>query len=185
MKIFLRFKHWQLFSLLVCTYFGFKIVGNTTTVIASHGETITYTEYSPLYFLFIAVLFGWFYTIGVNLTKKLPDTAKMNMTKFKLFMLILIFHIFFFYMFVHFRMQPNTATIVVIVILNLFSMFCIPYCIYFNAKALKTIELQRLVTFRDYVGEFFFLLFFPIGIWIIQPRINKIFDATLQVKEQI
>jgi len=183
MKTFLRLKHWQLFCLLVCTYLGFQIVGKTTTVISSQGKTTTFSEYSPLVFLFIAVLFGWFYTVGVNLIKKLPDTVKMNITKFKWLMFILIMYIFLFYAFVHFRIQPNTITLVIIILLHLFSMFCILYCIYFNAKALKTVELQQPVTFSDYAGEFFLLLFFPIGIWIIQPRINKIFDATLQAKE--
>jgi len=182
MSIFLKLKHWQLFCLLVCTYLGFKIAGMTTTVISSQGKTTTFTEYSPLFFLFVAVIFGWFYTIGVNLTKKLPDTVKMNLTKFKWFLLIPVIHMFLFYLFVHFRMQPNQVTLAIIISINLFSMFCEFYCIYFNAKMLKTAELQQPVVFSDYVREFFLFLFFPIGIWIIQPRINKMFNETLQAK---
>ena len=48
-----------------------------------------------------------------------------------------------------------------------------------DAKALKTVEWQKPVTFSDFAGEFFLIWFFPIGIWIIQPRINKLFDATI------
>jgi len=61
---------------------------------------------------------------------------------------------------------------------HLFSMFCLFYCLYFIAKALKTVELQRPVTFSDYAGEFFLLWFYPVGVWILQPRINQIFAAT-------
>jgi len=55
-------------------------------------------------------------------------------------------------------------------------MFCIFYCLYFVAKALKSVELQREVTFNDYAGEFFLFWFSPIGVWVLQPRINKLFD---------
>jgi hypothetical protein len=73
--------------------------------------------------------------------------------------------------------QPNPAIFALIVPLHLFSMFCIFYCLYFNAKALKTVEWQRPVTFSDFAGEFFLIWFFPIGVWIIQPRLNKLFDT--------
>ena len=63
-----------------------------------------------------------------------------------------------------------------IVPIHLFSMFCIFYCLYFNAKALKAVEWQRPVTFGDFAGEFFLLWFYPIGVWIIQPRVNKLFE---------
>lgn len=57
--------------------------------------------------------------------------------------------------------------------LHLFSMFCMFYCLYFVAKTIKTVELQRSVTFSDFVKEFLLAWFFPIGIWILQPRINN------------
>lgn len=56
------------------------------------------------------------------------------------------------------------------------SAFCIFYCFYFIAKALKTAELQRPVKFRDFAQEFFLIWILPVGIWIIQPRINQLFN---------
>jgi hypothetical protein len=41
----------------------------------------------------------------------------------------------------------------------------------------KTIELQREVTFSDFAGEFFLIWFYPVGIWIIQPKVNKFAQA--------
>jgi hypothetical protein len=57
--------------------------------------------------------------------------------------------------------------------LHLFAMFCIFYCIYFVAKTYKTAELQREVSFGDFVLEFFLVWFYPIGVWILQPKINQ------------
>jgi len=59
---------------------------------------------------------------------------------------------------------------------SFFLLFCMFYCLYFNAKALKAAEWQRPVTFSDFAGEFFMIWFFPVGIWILQPRINKLFE---------
>jgi hypothetical protein len=33
------------------------------------------------------------------------------------------------------------------------------------------------VKFKDFVGEFFLVWFFPIGVWILQPTINKLEDG--------
>lgn len=63
-----------------------------------------------------------------------------------------------------------------LIFLYLCSAFCIFYCFYFIAKALKTVELQRPVNFRDFAQEFFLIWILPVGIWIIQPRINQLFN---------
>jgi len=76
----------------------------------------------------------------------------------------------------------------VIIPLHLFSMFCIFYCLYFVAKTIKTVELQREVTFSDFIGEFFLVWFHLIGVWILQPRINKFVqnnDENLQTEPSI
>jgi hypothetical protein len=49
------------------------------------------------------------------------------------------------------------------------------YSLYFVAKTIKTAELQKECTFKDFTEEFILILFYPIGLWIIQPRINKIY----------
>ena len=59
---------------------------------------------------------------------------------------------------------------------HILSMFGIFYSLYFVAKTFKTVELQREVTFSDFAGEFFMIWFFPIGIWVIQPKINKMIN---------
>jgi hypothetical protein len=69
--------------------------------------------------------------------------------------------------------------IAIIFPLHFFAMFCIFYCLYFVAKTFKTVELQREVTFSDFAGEFFLFWFFPIGVWIVQPKINKMIEEPI------
>ena len=64
----------------------------------------------------------------------------------------------------------------IIVPVHLFSMFCIFYSLYFVAKTFKTVELQRETTFSDFAGEFFLIWFYPVGVWIIQPKVNKMVE---------
>jgi|GEM_PF-880716 len=65
----------------------------------------------------------------------------------------------------------------VIVPLHVFVMYCMFYGIYFQSKAIKTIRQAN--GHRD-ESTFVYMLgfwFFPIGIWIIQPRIIEILNS--------
>lgn len=44
----------------------------------------------------------------------------------------------------------------------------------YPVKIIKTIELEKKATISDYIGDFFLLLFTPIGVWFIQPRVRFI-----------
>ena len=65
---------------------------------------------------------------------------------------------------------------IAVLVLHIVSIFGIFYSMYFAAKTLKTVELLREVSFREFASEFFMFWFFPIGIWILQPRINDIVE---------
>lgn len=179
----LTLKHWQLFLLIIGIPIIFEFVA-IGFIISSRDPTIMIYFFPILMILFTGVFFGWFYALGTNLHKKLPNTAPMNLKKFKIFLFIPAVYILLICVFMTTTFsgisQPasfNPAIFgAIIVPVHLFSMFCIFYCMYFNAKALKTVELQRPLTFSDYAGEFFLIWFFPIGVWIIQPRINRLFD---------
>ena len=186
MTKFLTLKHWQLFGLLMGLPMVFQFITIGSVISSNDPTTMFFFFPMMMMILLIGLFFGWFYALGTNLHKKLPQTAAMNLTRFKIFLLIpviymLLISVFMAGMFSNISSgaQPNPAIFALIVPLHLFSMFCIFYCLYFNAKALKTVEWQKPVTFSDFAGEFFLIWFFPIGIWIIQPRINKLFDLNI------
>jgi hypothetical protein len=182
MRFFLTAKHWQLFLLFI----GLPMVLQISLFAASASSF----DLSPAFLSFplasaisSVIIFGWFYSIGSNLYKKLPESIKMNLACFRiLLVLFLICMIAISALF--FRMISEASSnetilnfqiVKMVIPINLIVMFSLLYCLYFISKALKTIELQKPVAFTDFVGEFFLLLFFVVGIWIIQPRINKIF----------
>ncbi len=52
------------------------------------------------------------------------------------------------------------------------------YILGFTAKNLIMAERQTAVAFYDYAGPFFLMWFFPIGIWFVQPRVNRLARKT-------
>lgn len=127
---------------------------------------------------FVILYFVWLYTLGTKLYAKLPNQVKMNLQIFLLFLTIPCVYILsvLIYMLASGGMINNTMQIAPIILpVHLFSIFCALYNMYFIARALRAVELHRSVTFGECVGDFFLIWFFPIGIWMLQPRINRIF----------
>jgi hypothetical protein len=196
MEIFLRAKHWQLFLLTFAIPFLLQIVMMVS--IFSHllqhpdnvpdvTEVFSYFKLFPfIMVLYMGTLFGWQFSVATGLQKMVPAGVNMNVKKFKIFFFIPIVYITLILIFVSFILTLNFTNVgpsnfsyrfvipfLLIIPLHFFAMFCIFYCLYFVAKTFKTVELQRAVTFNDFVAEFFLIWFFPIGVWIIQPKINK------------
>lgn len=182
MKIFLRMKHWQLFLLIMLVPLFLPLI--VLLAIALSGDSLMVLAAIPIIVLVcVGVFFSWFYALGTGLHEKLPEESDLKIGRFKFsiflpvtYMLLISLYITSMFFNGEQALEENFPSIfAVIVPLHLLSMFCIFYSIYFISKALKSVELQRNVTFNDYAGEFFLLLFYFIGIWILQPRINKIF----------
>jgi hypothetical protein len=192
--LFLKAKHWQLFLLLFGIPMAFEIY-IMFTIMSDEWDPFRNPESASNPFLFFPIMmlfmlgtfFGWFWSIGVGLQPKLPKEIKMNAAFFKwsvwipfgyttalsLWAGILVTNVFNTSR-RGYGPGPIMASGGILLILHLFAMFCIFYDMYFAAKTLKSVELQREAKFSDFAGEFFLIWFFPIGIWIIQPRVNQL-----------
>jgi len=193
---FLKAKHWQLFLLTfgIPMIFQLVLMGSVISNFSTHTAPnptmiFDYVKFFPLIMIiFMAVFFGWFWSVAIGLQKKVPENVTMKVKKFKILFFfplayILIFMTWFLVVMsglLSTNPEPNFGLIggffAIILPLHFFSMFCIFYSLYFVAKTIKTVELQREVKFGDFVGEFFLIWLYPIGIWIIQPKINKMIE---------
>ncbi len=184
---FLKAKHWQLFLLTfgVPMIFQFVMMGTIFSNISNGNNPdtsliIKYMRISPVVMIFfMGIFFGWFYSVAIGLQSKIPGNINMKVKRFKLLFFIPLVYMIFFLSFFTISITgegPNVSIFAVIIPLHLFSMFCMFHSLYFVAKTFKTVELQREVRFSDFAGEFFMIWFYPIGIWIIQPKINKMFE---------
>jgi hypothetical protein len=180
---FLKAKHWQvfLFTIGIPMVFQFFIIGAVLSdPEVSPASIANLMVFAPI--LVVVVLFGvfgWFWSIAIGLQSKIPENVKMNVTRFKIFFFIPLFYILLLTGFMVFLIKgknPDVAMFMAIFPIHLFSMFCILHTMYFISKTIKTVELQRESEFSDFVGEFFLFWFYPFGIWILQPKINKIVE---------
>jgi len=194
MNLFLRAKHWQIFLVAFGLPFVFQMVMMVTIfseIAHNHNPEVLFTFFKVfplLMVLFIGTTLGWEYSVAIGLQKLVPPNVKMKVTKFKIFFFIPVTYLcliiaFTTYLFSgHIPTQSNPpgpiffSVFAIIFPIHLFSVFCLFYCLYFVAKTYKTVELQRAVIFSDFVGEFFMAWFIFIGIWIMQPKINKMVE---------
>lgn len=137
----------------------------------------------------VVAFISWIWSVVIVLHEKAPDHIKINITTFKTSLLIPLIYVIILVLLIVLdsptkmsaQMKHPIKTVdnamgiafVVVKTLSYLSAACILYCLYFVAKTFKTVELQRKVSFTDFAGYFLLVCLFPIGIWIIQPKINK------------
>ncbi len=181
MTKFLTLKHWQLIALfaILPVFIEFVLL---TFLLFAKNRAIMYYAFPLLTIFFLIILFCWYYSLGVNLHKKLPAGVKMNVLKFKILLFIPVLYTFLFTIIVasftsNFTtfFKPNAGNFLKVLPMHIIAIYCFVYCMSFIGKALKSVEIKRNAMYDDYWALFFLIWFFPVGIWIIQPRINKIF----------
>jgi len=165
MKILLQLKHWQMFLIL---FLPFIFTGDSTV-----GQVIQIAWF--------AIYLGWIYTIGTVSLDKLPEGHGVKSTYFKvsfLFLIVYLTTITFLFDGGYSINQDNYKafgnSIWVIIPLHIYLMWSILYVFYFAAKMLMSTIEGKVVGFDKAFGYFFAFWFFPIGVWYIQPKAQKL-----------
>lgn len=184
-KLFLNAKHWHLFLLLFVLPMCFQAImfapvmknfGGDTGLIDMPGIWL----FPVLMLIYCGLYFGWFWSVAIGLQNNVPAEVTMKVRKFKLFFFIPLFYILaiMLTMFIPFIsavfIDFPVGAMALIFPFHLLSMFGMFYLLYFTAKTIKTVELQKETSFGDFAGEFFLIWFFIVGIWILQPKINEL-----------
>jgi hypothetical protein len=124
----------------------------------------------------------WFYILTIDLYKKLSGGHFFNLKKFQFHF---IFPLTYFSITLFFGGYSITSNNIneyglaapLLIVLHLFSTYCVFYCIYFTSKMLIAVFTNNNHPHTSsYIGYFFGFWFLPIGIWFIQPKIKKIFS---------
>lgn len=122
-----------------------------------------------LFLIFGIPVYFWFWAIGIQLQ---TDNVKINGIKLLVFKLSIIYSLVYI-VFAIYNYFANGGFIMPLHYAAIFSTF---YAMLFAAKTLKSAEMNRKVKVTEYLGDFFLFCFFPIGIWLLQPRINKLIN---------
>jgi hypothetical protein len=178
-RFFLSAKHWQIFLLI----FGAYCVGQFQamfSVAAPHSPN--QIGGFGILFWFAMALFGfsfvaWFWSMGSFLGSIVRPELKLKPALFHFALIYPVFYAFFFFEYV---LTPKTSSGSLIVPLHLLAIFCVLYIMYFDSKSLALVEREVPLSFSDWAVPFFLLWFFPFGVWIIQPKINRLYIENLR-----
>jgi len=170
---FLRAKHWQIFLLLFGTFCVAGFV-SFTEARALSAERLGIAGLLSWALLGLAQLSlaVWLWSLGSFLASIAPPTLRLSLGIFRF---ALIYTPVYFFAFNIFFGDLRPLLIAFVLPLHLLAMFCMVYSLYFVSKSLVSAERGEPVSFSSYAGALFLIWFFPIGVWIVQPRVNRLY----------
>lgn len=178
-SFFLRARSWQIFLLL----FGSGICSSVLRVLGMTPETVhSWKDLSPLAFAGItleelgAIFFiAWLWAIGSFASELVHPIArpKPNLLTFSLIyigsfalLLLLSFNLL---------LSDSWLAFVVLLPLGLVFGFCVFYTMFFTSKVLVLAGIFKPGPIFDYLRPFILIWVYPVGVWVIQPKINRLF----------
>jgi len=175
---FVRAKPWQLFLLLFGT-FCVGVFFMTIPLGRENGEaSLVSWAVAGLAELTLAL---WLWSLGTFLTSILHPTSRLSLGLFRFALIYAPVYLFTFNVFFD-DLRPLLGLVVP---LHLLAMFCLVYSLYFVSKSLVSAERGEPVSFSSYAGALFLVWFFPIGVWIVQPRVNRLYADKRNLIERI
>lgn len=125
----------------------------------------------------ISGLLLWLFSIGYYGNKKLNEIGLLhekNMSLFTICILVFLGLAVFNFLFWKNAGDGN----VVEIIFGLIALITFFYPIALVSKIIVKLEKGREVEFSEYIVTLVSIIIFPIGIWFVQPRVNKIFASS-------
>jgi hypothetical protein len=176
-RLFLRARHWQMFLLLVLS----PVIGQIAVMTYFGGppSVESFDRFNRVMMVavimpFAMVFFGWFWAMGSFLNSIASPALRLRIVRFRF---AIGYPIAYMPVFIAVAGSNSPALFAGIFLFHLFAMYCMVYCLYFVSKSVVQVESGRPAAFYDFSGPFFLLWFFPLGVWFVQPRINRLFSA--------
>jgi hypothetical protein len=181
MDILLKLKHWQIFLLVVGIPIVIQFI-QTIWIVASGNEVEAGSAPSLGLLIIIPLLiyYLWIQQVGKKFSRS-EGSPPMKTKKFLLSVWVSCFSNFF--LFIYFWFYPynldraegeEVIPITVIALILFIALMTLFHCLSFMAKALVQLEREREITSSEFFSEFVMAVIFPIGIWLLQPRINQL-----------
>lgn len=116
------------------------------------------------------VFFFYLWSMGSFLNFLVTPPLRMSLGFFRF---ALVFPLIYGLAFPLVAWVPRGFAFYVVLPIHLFVMFCILCAFRFIAKSLALQEEVRFLTVNDYYRTFFLWCLFPIGVWLMQSKINR------------
>jgi hypothetical protein len=182
---FLKAKHWQIFIITIGIQAIIQAKFIPVLIRLDDPRIILITV--PLMILFsITGFFLYFWSTGVGIQAILPNDLKIKIKGFKIkFFYLVIYLILFSFIGVisflglfdnYFAMRGGFVfgPQMIFVPFHLFAVYSFFSILFFISKLIMTSKHNEKAQFYKSFGTFILMCLYPIGIWIIQPMINKL-----------
>lgn len=160
--VVLRAKHWQVFLYSLSTLVLANTLINDDALLSG---VIGATGYS-LYFI-------WFAALGNAMFRFLPPKAEYSLVWFLINIVLVIAFFSGLVILTDDRSVHATGFAALLLFYVFFAMLHTPW---FLAVCLVAIEKQRKPEFGFYFGTLLLFLCWPLGVWVIQPRLNALWE---------
>lgn len=164
MKFLLTAKHWQVFLLIIIALALAEINIEDNPIL-----TLTFNIIGTL------IHFIWPILVGHELQNYLPKKVELNYTFFLINGALIILVVFGGIIITGggtWQLQGLAALPV------FYLMFAVFYVFSFPGRTIRSIENGKEAGLSESIGDFFLAFFLPVGIWFLQPKINKIVEAS-------
>lgn len=202
MNLFLKAKHWQLFIFI----FALPVVVYLVTMVLFLSSINTLDDlesFAPIFSIFMpmiivavissVILYCWEWSVAMGLQKYIPQETRMNKWKFQVTFILPIVYAAFILLWVFIYVIPNPEEVkhfipwffLILLPVHLFIMFCSFYMMFFMAKTIKLAERSPFQSSGDWGLYFVLFWFYFVGVWILQPKINKIVEEAVKEEEDV
>ncbi|MFA0962808.1 hypothetical protein AB9P05_13480 [Roseivirga sp. BDSF3-8] len=178
----LRMKHWQVFLLITAP----AIFVSLLVLVNSYAFIL----FPAAYLLSQLTIMFWVYSVFSGLNDKLPLGSEIDLTAFRAMYLVPMVCLGILFLAMLFSViysnsggdfapgfsLPNGFGYIILAVC-VFSFVSWIQGVRIAAKTIKSIERQSGLSFGEYSGEFIFIMMFGIGLWVLQPRINRIMEG--------
>lgn len=203
-NLFLKARHWQLF-IVMCGIPFIAMIFITMSMLAAmignlpkeppQDPSFVFEAMKPALVPMIviagintALLYSWYWSIVFGLRKFIPAELHKPATWFKICLLVPLICMgaagWIMTGLVSAVMADPVAGLnsfgpffVLIFPLNFLNIAATFYVMYFVASTIRTAELKRELQFGEWVVDLLCIWFFIVGVWILQPKINKIVSS--------
>lgn len=182
MMMFIRLRHWQIFLI------AWGPLTAVLLVLFNFPDLILY--YFPivlgLFLIGLANSFAWVWAIVNEMKKFVPP---ISTTLFKIAFWVPFTYIWIMIAFALYNLRIRKVQsinveieLLVSAVLGIVSVACIIYGLIFAGRIIKAAELQKEPSIKEHLMESWLMLLPPIGLWFIQPKLNKIAHSTSGTK---
>jgi len=133
------------------------------------------------------IWFTWIGFLSIELKKRLPKNIEISGTLFTINFLFLFIYLTILSLF-DISIDPFVDNGLLSMFwrfsLVIYFLFAVVQILDYLSKLLTCSEEEKIFPFRKRIGDMIMIIFFPIGIWWLQPRIKKILDKPEVITER-